>query len=86
MVSKHNDQDNIDHRYAYKKQDCKEADNINDLLDEYMVVDGDQNATFKNFDLANWVKGTLYGQVFNQDGISTSVARYDKKNKEWVLL
>lgn len=62
-----------------------QADTIGELLDEYLVVDGNQSARYRNLHLAKSIKGTLYGNILI-DGLSNSVAKYNKAIGKWELL
>ena len=74
-----------DYRNAIPKQSViKVANTIEELLDEYVVIDGNNIATYKNLDLAKKIHGRLYGGILTTNG-SICVAKFNNK-KEWELL
>lgn len=62
------------------------ANDIQTLLDEFVVIDGKYIANYHNFKIAKNIKGELYGGILTPDGRSICVAKYDKEKESWVLL
>lgn len=62
-----------------------QADNIEELLDLYVVVDGNQVATYTNLELAKSIKGVLYGNIL-VDGVSNSVAKWNETTNRFELI
>ena len=64
---------------TFYEAEVEGANTIEELLDEYVVVDGNEIGTFKNLNIAKRIRGNLYGNVKGN-----SVAKYE--NGEWRLL